>query len=135
MSDIDYDQQIAENIEKSLGEIAHPSQPKGSNMYGSTKIFPDYTATKDQYYFQLVHGIAHESSVSFVVTLQAIRAPPTFQAWRSARMANDWHPAARMERSGFGRLAIQKNNNRSVKSSTAPAFVGGIGVFSPPHSA
>jgi uncharacterized repeat protein (TIGR04044 family) len=74
MSDIDYDQQILDNIETSRNEISHPSQPKGSNMYGSTKIFPDYTATKDQYYFQLVHGIAHESSVSFVATLQAIRA-------------------------------------------------------------
>jgi hypothetical protein len=47
------------------------------------------------------------------VTLQPTRAPPTFQAWRSARMGNDWHPAARMEQSGFGRLAIEKNNNRS----------------------
>ncbi len=40
MSDID--QTIAENIEKSLGEIPHPALPKGTNIYGSTKIFPDY---------------------------------------------------------------------------------------------
>jgi len=49
------------------------------------------------------------------VTPQPIRAPPTFQAWRSARMGNDWHPAARMEQSGFGRLAIENNNQRPVR--------------------
>ena len=74
MSDADIDQQILDNIERSREEIAHPSLPKGSSIYGSTKIFPDYTATKDDYYFQLVHGIAHESSVSFVAILQATRA-------------------------------------------------------------
>jgi hypothetical protein len=41
---IDYDQQIAENSEKSRNEINHPSIPKGTNIYGSTKIFPDYKA-------------------------------------------------------------------------------------------
>ncbi|MCY1694258.1 MSMEG_0572/Sll0783 family nitrogen starvation response protein [Curtobacterium sp. SL109] len=70
----DHDTLVAENAEKSRNEIAHPSLPKGSNIYGSTKVFPDYTATPDQYYFQLVHGIAHESSVSFVAVLQATRA-------------------------------------------------------------
>jgi len=68
------DQQIAENIQKSLGEIPHPSLPKGSNIYGSTKIFPDYQAENGESYFTLVHGIAHESSVSFVAILQATRA-------------------------------------------------------------
>lgn len=72
MSDID--QTIAENIEKSLGEIPHPALPKGTNIYGSTKIFPDYKAENGESYFTLVHGIAHESSVSFVAVLQATRA-------------------------------------------------------------
>ncbi|GCE42067.1 Sll0783 protein [Rhodococcus wratislaviensis] len=72
MSDID--QTIAENIEKSLGEIPHPALPKGTNIYGSTKIFPDYKAENGESYFTLVHGIAHESSVSFVAVLHATRA-------------------------------------------------------------
>ncbi|QNK82442.1 MSMEG_0572/Sll0783 family nitrogen starvation response protein [Nakamurella sp. PAMC28650] len=72
MSEID--DTIAANIAKSLGEIPHPSLPKGSNIYGSTKIFPDYQAEAGQSYFTLVHGIAHESSVSFVAILQATRA-------------------------------------------------------------
>ena len=65
---------IMANIEASLAEIAHPSQPKGTNLYGSTKIFPDYQAENGESYFTLVHGIAHESSVSFVAVLLAIRA-------------------------------------------------------------
>ena len=60
--------------EESLVEIAHPSLPPGSNIYGSTKIFPDYQAAEGESYFTLVHGIAHESSVSFVAILQATRA-------------------------------------------------------------
>src|SRR6267154_1151770 len=68
------DDTIAGNIAKSLGEIPHPSLPKGSNIYGGTKIFPDYQATGGETYFTLVHGIAHESSVSFVAVLQATRA-------------------------------------------------------------
>jgi uncharacterized repeat protein (TIGR04044 family) len=60
--------------EESLAEIAHPSLPPGSNIYGSTKIFPDYQAAVGESYFTLVHGIAHESSVSFVAILQATRA-------------------------------------------------------------
>jgi uncharacterized repeat protein (TIGR04044 family) len=59
---------------ESLAEIAHPSLPPGSNIYGSTKIFPDYQAAEGESYFTLVHGIAHESSVSFVAVLQATRA-------------------------------------------------------------
>lgn len=72
MSDID--QTIAENMQRSLEEIPHPALPKGSNIYGSTKIFPDYQAENGESYFTLVHGIAHESSVSFVAVLQATRA-------------------------------------------------------------
>lgn len=70
----DFESQIAENIQKSLGEIPHPSLPKGSNLYGSTKIFPDYKAEEGESYFTLIHGIAHESSVSLVAVLQATRA-------------------------------------------------------------
>ncbi|MDQ2724254.1 MAG: MSMEG_0572 family nitrogen starvation response protein [Actinomycetota bacterium] len=63
------------DLEKqSLDEIAHPSLPQGSNLYGSTKLFPDYQAENGESYLSLVHGIAHESSVSFVAILQATRA-------------------------------------------------------------
>ena len=63
------------DLEKqSLEEIAHPSLPEGSSIYGGTKVFPDYQAENDETYFTLVHGIAHESSVSFVAVLQATRA-------------------------------------------------------------
>ena len=58
----------------SLAEIPHPSLPAGTNLYGSTKIFPDYEAEEGESYLTLVHGIAHESSVSFVAILQATRA-------------------------------------------------------------
>ena len=70
----DIENTIAENIQKALGEIPHPALPKGTNIYGSTKIFPDYKAEDGESYFTLVHGIAHESSVSFVAVLQATRA-------------------------------------------------------------
>lgn len=63
------------DLEKtSLDEIPHPSLPAGSNLYGSTKLFPDYQAEEGESYLTLVHGIAHESSVSFVAVLQATRA-------------------------------------------------------------
>ncbi len=63
------------DLEKqSLEEIAHPSLPEGSSIYGGTKVFPDYQAEDGETYFTLVHGIAHESSVSFVAILQATRA-------------------------------------------------------------
>ncbi|MGW4368188.1 MSMEG_0572/Sll0783 family nitrogen starvation response protein [Nocardia takedensis] len=68
------DEQIERNIAASLAEIPHPTLPPGSNIYGSTKIFPDYQAEAGETYFTLVHGIAHESSVSFVAILQATRA-------------------------------------------------------------
>ncbi|HCS57867.1 MAG TPA: sulfur reduction protein DsrE, partial [Gordonia polyisoprenivorans] len=58
-----FDETITENIAASLAEIPHPSLPKGSNIYGGTKIFPDYQAENGESYFTLVHGIAHESSV------------------------------------------------------------------------
>jgi uncharacterized repeat protein (TIGR04044 family) len=67
-------EEILAKQQESLAEIAHPSLPPGSNLYGSTKIFPDYQAGPGQSYFTLVHGIAHESSVSFVAILQATRA-------------------------------------------------------------
>jgi len=68
----DADLKAAQDTSKS--EIQHPSLPKGSNIYGSTKIFPDYQAGAGDSYFTLVHGIAHESSVAFVACLQALRA-------------------------------------------------------------
>lgn len=70
----EFDTTITENIAASLKEIPHPSLPKGTNIYGGTKIFPDYKAEEGESYFTLVHGIAHESSVSFVAVLQATRA-------------------------------------------------------------
>lgn len=69
-----FDETITENIATSLKEIPHPSLPKGTNIYGGTKVFPDYKAEEGESYFTLVHGIAHESSVSFVAVLQATRA-------------------------------------------------------------
>jgi uncharacterized repeat protein (TIGR04044 family) len=65
---------LTETEQKSLDEIAHPSMPTGSSIYGATKVFPDYQAENGESYFTLVHGIAHESSVSFVAILQATRA-------------------------------------------------------------
>ncbi len=63
------------DLEKqSLEEIPHPSLGAGANLYGSTKVFPDYQAEEGEVYFTLVHGIPHESSVAFVAVLQAIRA-------------------------------------------------------------
>ena len=65
----------AVDLEKqSLEEIVHPSLPAGSSIYGGTKVFPDFQAEAGNSYFTLVHGIAHESSVSFVAILQATRA-------------------------------------------------------------
>jgi uncharacterized repeat protein (TIGR04044 family) len=58
----------------SLSEVPHPALPPGSTIYGGTKVFPDLQATEGASYFTLVHGIAHESSVSFVAVLQATRA-------------------------------------------------------------
>lgn len=69
-----FDDDILTKIETSRNEIAHPSLPAGSSIYGSTKIFPDIQAEPGQAYLTLVHGIAHESSVSFVACLQALRA-------------------------------------------------------------
>jgi uncharacterized repeat protein (TIGR04044 family) len=58
----------------SLAEVPHPALPAGSAIYGGTKVFPDLQATDGASYFTLVHGVAHESSVSFVAVLQATRA-------------------------------------------------------------
>lgn len=69
------DEELKAKQATSMGEIAHPSLAKGSNIYGSTKIFPDYqVGGEGASYLTLVHGIAHESSVSFVAILQATRA-------------------------------------------------------------
>ena len=38
-----------------------PLQAKGTNLYGSTKLFPDYQASEGQAWLTLVHGIPHES--------------------------------------------------------------------------
>lgn len=69
-----FDDEILANIEKTIAEIPHPSLPQGSSIYGSTKVFPDYKAEDGETYFTLIHGIPHESSVSFVAVLQATRA-------------------------------------------------------------
>lgn len=69
-----FDDEIMAAIQQSVAEIPHPSQPPGTNLYGSTKIFPDYQAEEGESYFTLIHGIPHESSVSFVAVLQATRA-------------------------------------------------------------
>jgi len=35
---------LTELESQSLTEIPHPSLPDGSNIYGGTKVFPDYQA-------------------------------------------------------------------------------------------
>ena len=65
---------LSEQEMVSLLEIAHPSKHPGESIYGSTKVFPDYQAEEGETYLGMVHGIAHESSVSFVAVLLAIRA-------------------------------------------------------------
>jgi uncharacterized repeat protein (TIGR04044 family) len=69
-----YDDEILAAMQESVAAIPHPSQPKGTNLYSGTKLFPDYQASEGQCYLTLVHGIPHESSVSFVAVLQATRA-------------------------------------------------------------
>ena len=66
--------ELTELERKSLEEIPHPSLGAGANLYGSTKLFPDYMAEEGESYLTLIHGIAHESSVAFVAMLQATRA-------------------------------------------------------------
>lgn len=66
--------ELTEIEQKSLNEIPHPSLPEGTSIYGDTKVFPDYKAEDGETYFTLVHGLAHESSVSFIAVLQATRA-------------------------------------------------------------
>jgi len=58
----------------SLLEIPHPSKTMGEAIYGSTKVFADYEALPGETYLGMVHGIVHESSVSFVAVLLALRA-------------------------------------------------------------
>jgi uncharacterized repeat protein (TIGR04044 family) len=66
--------ELTDHEAQSLAEIPHPSLPDGTSLYGETKLFPDYQAEEGESYLTLVHGIAHESSVSFVAILQATRA-------------------------------------------------------------
>ncbi|MCM3882465.1 MSMEG_0572/Sll0783 family nitrogen starvation response protein [Frankia sp. R82] len=66
--------QFTEQQRRSLAEIPHPALSPGTSLYGSTKIFPDFQAREGEVYLSLIHGIAHESSVSFVALLQATRA-------------------------------------------------------------
>ena len=47
---------LTENMAKSLAEIPHPSLPAGSNIYGSTKVFPDYQASEGQAWFGVRSG-------------------------------------------------------------------------------
>jgi uncharacterized repeat protein (TIGR04044 family) len=68
------DEELKAKQLESVAEVDHPVLPAGTNIYGSTKIFPDYQAEEGESYLTLVHGIAHESSISFVAILQATRA-------------------------------------------------------------
>ncbi len=68
------DMTLTDLEKQSLEEVPHPSLGAGANLYGSTKLFPDYEAENGESYLTLVHGIAHESSVAFVAMLQATRA-------------------------------------------------------------
>ncbi|WP_374122164.1 MSMEG_0572/Sll0783 family nitrogen starvation response protein [Frankia sp. AiPa1] len=68
------DPRLAEQERRSLIEIPHPVLSPGTSLYGSIKIFPDFQAHDGEAYLSLIHGIAHESSVSFVALLQATRA-------------------------------------------------------------
>lgn len=68
------DMSLTDLEKQSLEEIPHPSLGAGANLYGSTKLFPDYQAEDGESYLTLIHGIAHESSVAFVAMLQATRA-------------------------------------------------------------
>ena len=37
--------ELTETEQQSISEIPHPSLPDGSNIYGGTKVFPDYQAS------------------------------------------------------------------------------------------
>lgn len=65
---------LSEQEIASLMEIPHPTKEPGTSIYGATKVFPDYQAEPGETYLGMVHGIAHESSVSFVAVLLATRA-------------------------------------------------------------
>ncbi|MEA2192874.1 MAG: hypothetical protein QOI73_2995 [Solirubrobacteraceae bacterium] len=66
--------QLTDQEIQSLMEIPHPSKGIGESIYGETKVFPDYQAEPGETYLGMVHGIVHESSVSFVAVLLALRA-------------------------------------------------------------
>ena len=65
---------LSDDEMKSLLEIPHPSKDPGESIYGATKVFPDYQAEEGETYLGMVHGLVHESSVSFVAVLLALRA-------------------------------------------------------------
>lgn len=65
---------LSDEAVKSLMEIPHPSMKNGDSLYGETKVFPDYQAEPGESYLGMVHGLVHESSVSLVAVLMAIRA-------------------------------------------------------------
>ncbi|MFB3160069.1 MSMEG_0572/Sll0783 family nitrogen starvation response protein [Neobacillus sp. 179-J 1A1 HS] len=65
---------LTENELKALNEIPHPALEAGTRIYGETKVFPDHKANPGEKFLSLVHGVAHESSLSYVAVLQAIRA-------------------------------------------------------------
>lgn len=65
---------LSDNEITSLMEIPHPTKEAGESIYGQTKVFPDYEAESGETYIGFVHGITHESSVSLVAVLMAIRA-------------------------------------------------------------
>jgi uncharacterized repeat protein (TIGR04044 family) len=68
------EQQLTDQEIASLMEIPHPTQEVGTSIYGSTKVFPDYQSEPGETYLGMVHGITHESSVSLVAVLLALRA-------------------------------------------------------------
>jgi len=65
---------LSDSAIASLMEIPHPSKEVGASIYGETKVFPDYQAEPGESYLGMVHGLVHESSVSFVAVLMGIRA-------------------------------------------------------------
>ncbi len=65
---------LSDSAIESLMEIPHPTKETGDSIYGQTKVFPDYQAEPGESYLGMVHGLVHESSVSFVAVLMAIRA-------------------------------------------------------------
>ncbi len=69
------DAQIAENMAKSIKPRSRTRRcPRAATSTARPRSFPTTRPSDGESYFTLVHGIAHESSVSFVAVLQATRA-------------------------------------------------------------